>query len=60
MSETSKIFKCKCDDPGFIVIDVTNKNVVCGVKGAIDQGNVRLTNGTASCASCNVIIYEDK
>ncbi len=60
MSATNKLLKCKCDDPGFIMIDVTNNNVVCGIRGVIDQGNVRLSNGTATCACCSAIIHEDK
>jgi len=55
-----KVYKCQCDEPGFIKIDSTNTSLVCGVRGVIDQGNIRLTNGVATCVFCNNIIYEDK
>ena len=60
MSETTKRYECKCNDPGFIIIDITNNNVICGTKGVVDQGNVRLSNGTATCVCCNTVIYEFK
>ena len=60
MSET--IYKCKCKsaESGFVKIDDKNTNLVCGIRGVVDQGNIRLTNSIVTCAICGATIYEDK
>lgn len=55
------IYKCKCDnvESGFIEIDPKSTNLLCGIRCVVNQANVRLTNGIATCAICGAVIYED-
>jgi len=59
-NSSAKLHKCKCKDPGFVLINSDNNELFCKVSGIDDSGNIKIIKKEVICTNCNKVIYKEK